>query len=177
MLAEPAHWRSGLGTPLFERKGWGSNPGRCFFFFFFSLKFSKFNSRGQRSLPVQEASQVGNRYRRSSNVVFYSHYFSLCFSNQAQLIMCLDHSSLDHILDHNSKFLDHTSNPWMVGKYVRQLCGSVCVCVCRRGAMPPLTINYVGQLVWARYMSAGFHLRECRGSSPPPPPPPPPQTT
>ena len=68
MLAEPTHWCSGLGTLLFnERAGVRIRVGALFFFFFFfflSLKFSKFNSRGQRSLPVQEASQVGNRCRR-----------------------------------------------------------------------------------------------------------------
>ena len=66
----PAHWCNGLGTLLLNERArvriWVE---ALFFFFFFSLKFSKFNSRGQRSLPVQEASQVGNLYRRSSNIV------------------------------------------------------------------------------------------------------------
>ena len=65
MLAEPAHWCSGLGTPLLNERARGRIPVDALFF---SLIFSKFNSRGQRSLPVQEASQVGNRYRCSSNV-------------------------------------------------------------------------------------------------------------
>ena len=79
MLAEPAHWCSGLGTLLLNEWVGVRIPVDALFFFFFSLKFSKFNSRGQRSLPVQEASQVGNRYRRSSNVV--KHSFLDLFGN------------------------------------------------------------------------------------------------
>ena len=65
-MSRPA-WCSGSRHSTIELKGWGSNPGRSFFFLGNFLSSILVGST--RSLPVQEASQVGNRYRRSSNVV------------------------------------------------------------------------------------------------------------